>query len=369
MNQLSKLFSAHFKMTFREKQVWFWSIFYPVLLLVVFLTFFGGMGDASSFKAKIAVVAEKENALSTQLQEVLKKIEVLEWKTDSPITKQQAEEWVKAKHIDAAIILPDNTDAKQITLLVNKEKQNSTTAQAMNGILNEVLHQMNYAQSKVTPQFKLATEYTSVGDEKLKSVDFLLTGMIALAISQAGLFGMVAMVEMRRNGLLKRLMMTPVKMGMFGFSSVVVRLILSAIQVVLLALIGVLLYGASLHIDILNFVLIFTIGTLSFAAIGFLIAAFSKSMEAYFGIANLLSFLMMFMSGIFFDTASLPEWIKPVSAVLPLTFFADGIRDALVYGRSILTPVFWLNAGVLAVWAIATFVIGSRFYSWKAEKR
>ncbi|WP_127579670.1 ABC transporter permease [Paenibacillus koleovorans] len=369
MKQLAKLFSAQFKMTFREKQVWFWSIFYPVLLLVVFLTFFGGMGDDGSFKAKIAVVADKETAVSTQLQTAMKQIDLLEWKSDSPVSREQAEDWVKEKDIDAAIVLPDSADAKQITLLVNKEKQANTTVQALNGILNEVLHQMNYAQANITPQLKLGIESISEGDDRLEYTDFLLTGMIALAISQAGLFGMVSMIEMRRNGLLKRLMMTPVSMGLFGLGGVLVRLFLSAIQVVLLALIGVLFYGANLHLDLLNFVLIFVVGTLAFAAIGFVIAAFSKSMDAYFGIANLLSFLMMFMSGIFFDTGSLPEWIKPVSAALPLTFFADGIRDAMVYDRTVLTSQFWLNAGVLAGWAVVAFIVGSRFYSWKAEKR
>jgi ABC-2 type transport system permease protein len=368
MKQLVKLFSANFKMTFREKQVWFWSIFYPVLLLVVFLTFFTGGGDDSSFKAKIAVVSGSDTAMSSQITGILKSIDVLEWKQEEPVAREQAEEWVKKKEIDAAIVLPSGSD-KQLTLILNKEKQNSTTAQALNGILNEVLHQINYAQAGVTPQFKLAMETISAGSEKLKYVDFLLTGMIALAIAQAGLFGMVGMVEMRRNGLLKRLTLTPVRMGAYGLSNVLVRFILSAIQVVLLTLIGVLFYKASLHMDVLAFILIFTIGTMAFAAIGFLIASLSKSMEAYFGIANLLSFLMMFMSGIFFDTASLPEWIKPASAVLPLTFFADGIRDSMVYGRSVLTSAFWLNAGVLLAWAVVTFLIGSRFYSWKAERK
>jgi ABC-2 type transport system permease protein len=69
MRQFKKLFEAHFKSTFREKQVWFWSVFYPVLLLVIFLMIFGG-SDAkeANFTAKIAVVAaEQQNQDATQL--------------------------------------------------------------------------------------------------------------------------------------------------------------------------------------------------------------------------------------------------------------------------------------------------------------
>jgi ABC-2 type transport system permease protein len=74
---------------------------------------------------------------------------------------------------------------------------------------------------------------------------------------------------------------------------------------------------------------------------------------------------MMFLSGIFFDSSALPTYIKPISNILPLTYFANGIRDGMVYGLGIMHSAFWLNLGVLAAWGIVTFIIGSRFYKWK----
>jgi ABC-2 type transport system permease protein len=85
------------------------------------------------------------------------------------------------------------------------------------------------------------------------------------------------------------------------------------------------------------------------------------------GIVNLVSFLMMFLSGIFFDYALLPSWLKPVADALPLTYFANGIRDSMVYGISIMNATFWVNIGVLLGWTLVTFAIGSKFYNWKAE--
>lgn len=100
-----------------------------------------------------------------------------------------------------------------------------------------------------------------------------------------------------------------------------------------------------------------------------MIASLSKTMDSYFGIANLISFLLMFLSGIFFDYSMLPAYIKPLSSILPLTYFANGIRDSMVYGLGVLQPSFWLNVGVMAAWGIVTFIIGSKFYNWKAESR
>jgi ABC-2 type transport system permease protein len=371
MNQLIKLFSANFKITFREKQVWFWSIFYPVFLLVVFLTIFGGIGggDDDSFSAKIAVVAPQTSETTDQMEEVLRNISVLKWKDEKIVTRDQAEEWLKEKDIDAIIVLPDGAASKEVELLFNREKEQAASTQVISGIINSMLGELNTSGAPVAPEYALSVDYLSSGDDDVAYSDFLLTGMIALSISQAGLFGMVGMVEMRRNGLLKRLRMTPVNMNLFGLSNMIVRFILSAIQIILLTLIGLLFYHANLDFDILAFALMFIVGTLAFAAMGYMVAAFSKSIESFMGIVNLISFLMMFLSGIFFDYALLPSWLKPVADALPLTYFVNGIRDSMVYGISIIDSTFWLNIGVLLGWTLVTFAIGSKFYNWRAEVR
>lgn len=367
MKKFRKLFEAEFKSTFREPAVWGWSIAFPVFLTVIFMIIFGGTDEGeSNFEAKVVTVLESPNDLAENVQTTLKYIPVLRWKEDSPVTLEQAEKWVKDKTIDAAIVLPSSDSAKEIELIINKEKENSTLSQAMNGILNSVIQQINYQIAHVEPQLSLRAAYISSGSDKLEYTDFLLTGMIALSIAQAGLFGMAGMVEMRRNGLLKRLMLTPISMKLLGVSNMLVRFILGVVQVVLLTLIGVLFFKASLDVNLLSFLIIFLIGTVSFSAFGFMIASLSKAMDSYMGMANIFSFIMMFLSGIFFELSIMPDYIRPISAILPLTYFVNGIRDSMVYGLDVMNPQLWLNVGVLAAWGLVTFAIGSKFYKWKA---
>ncbi|CAH1226297.1 Linearmycin resistance permease protein LnrN [Paenibacillus plantiphilus] len=365
-NQFKKLFSAHFKMMFRDKSVWFWSIFYPVLLLSVFIMIFGSSSD--SFSAKLALVEPSSNAMSKSLQQELKEIDVFQFHSEHAVPRDEAEQWLKDRDVDAVVILPESAANARLELIMNKEKQNSSSSQAISSILNSLVMQSNMQGIAVGPSLELQTAYISAGSEQLEYTDFLLTGLIALSVAQAGMFGMIDLVEMRRNGLLKRLIMTPAKMGLFGLGGIVVRFILSGIQIVLLSLIGILVFGAHLNINITAFLTIFLVGTLSFAGIGFMIAAFSKSMESYFGMANLFSFIMMFISGIFFDVSALPEYIKPLAHVLPLTYFANGIRDGMVYGFGMINGAFWLNIGVLLLWGVVTVLIGAKFYKWKEAK-
>lgn len=360
--QFRKLFSANLKMMFREKQVWFWNIFFPIILMSIFMLIFGG-GSSKDFKAKIAVVKPAQSQAADSVYAILKQIPVFEWKSEEPVTAEQADGWVKDKKVDGVIVLPDDGSANSLKLTVNTENEGNATSQALRGILDQVVSQANLAAAGVTqPAFKFEMNAVTSGSEDLSYVDFLMTGMIALAIAQGGLFGMVDMVEMRRKGLLKRLRMTPAKMGLLGLSSMLVRFALGVFQIVCLALIGVLGFGATLHIDIPTLLVAFFIGSLAFNALGYLFSSFSKSIEAYMGVANISSFLMMFISGIFFPTNSLPDWLQPVTNVLPLTYFAEGLRDGMVYAGGIGTSEFWFGVGVVALWGAAAYILGATLY-------
>ena len=190
--------------------------------------------------------------------------------------------------------------------------------------------------------------------------------MIALSIAQGGLFGMVDLVEMRRKGLIKRLRMTPANMGIFGLSDMVMRLLFSVIQILLLSLIGVFIFGANLYINIFSLLIVFLIGALSFNALGYFISSFSYTQNAYMGVANIVSFLMMFLSGVFFPIETMPEWLQPVSNLLPLTYFAEGLRDSMVYETGVFSSTLWFGIGIMVIWGIVAFLIGSWLYKRKS---
>ncbi len=251
--QFPQMFSAQIKMMFREKQVWFWNIFFPIILMVIFMIIFGG---------------------------------------------------------------------------------NSTD------------------------------EFTSANGSTY--TDFLLTGMIGLSLAQSGLFGMVDLVDMRRKGILKRLRMTPARMGFFGLSSMLVRLMLGVIQMVLLSLVGIFGFGATLNIHFLSLLIAFFCGTIVFSAIGYLFSSVSKSIEAYMGLANITSMLMMFLSGVFFPVASLPEWLQSVPKMLPLSYFVDGMRDGLIFANGPTTSEFWTGMGIMGLWGVACFLVAAQIYKAKS---
>lgn len=358
--QFSKMFIAQVKLTFREKQAWFWGIFFPIILMIIFMLIFAD--DESEFAAKVAVVEEQPNRVSQMMLEQIRQMPVFEIASGGPVSLEHAKAWVNDKEVAAAVVLPESEEAGPLLLIVNKENERSMTTQAVSGILDKLIQQANLIAAGTTPTYELRIEAISSGNENLKYRDFLLTGMIALSIAQGGLFGMVDLVEMRRRGLIKRLRMTPASMGLFGLSDMIMRMIFGLIQLIALSLIGVFFFGATLQINFISLAMVFLIGALSFNAIGFLISSFSKTAEAYMGMANIASFLMMFLSGIFFPVETMPSWLQPVSAFLPLTYFADGLRDGMAYAAGPASGELWLSLGIMGLWGALAFALGSWLY-------
>lgn len=363
--QFKKMFAAQLKLTLREKQAWFWGIFFPVILMVIFMVIFSGSSD-NEFESEIAIVADNPNPTSDMLLTQINQLPILDVKSGKPVSRDTAEQWVKDKEVDAAIVLPQSADDTSFVLVVNKEDEKGVTTQALSAILDKIVQQANLSAVGASPTFDIQFESLTSGTNELNYTDFLLTGMIALSIAQGGMFGMVDLVEMRRKGLIKRLRMTPAKMGIFGLSDMVMRLLFSVVQILLLSLIGVFVFGANLYINIFSLLIVFLIGALSFNALGYLISSFSQTQNAYMGVANIVSFVMMFLSGVFFPIETMPEWLQPISNLLPLTYFAEGLRDSMVYETGLFSSTLWFGIGVLILWGAVTFILGSWLYKRKS---
>jgi ABC-2 type transport system permease protein len=78
---------------------------------------------------------------------------------------------------------------------------------------------------------------------------------------------------------------------------------------------------------------------------------------------SVIQFPLMFLSGTFFPIDAMPDALKTVARVLPLTYLGDGLRQVMVDG----TPFapLWICFAFLGVWLIVCFGIAARFFKWQ----
>jgi ABC-2 type transport system permease protein len=194
------------------------------------------------------------------------------------------------------------------------------------------------------------------------TASYYLPGLIAAFIMTNGVIGLTNVgSELKRNGVLRRLSATPLTkvewlLGNF-LSQTVLAFALAAVMIIL----GVALYDVSVSVNAYFLTMLF-LGALLFSGLGMSLACLVKDPEAASGLGNIVAFPMMLLSGTFWSISSMPSYLQTVARALPLTYFADGLRNSMVSADF---SAAFTDLVVVAVLAVALTLVGARFTQWK----
>jgi ABC-2 type transport system permease protein len=152
-------------------------------------------------------------------------------------------------------------------------------------------------------------------------INHITPALMVLIISSTAIFGIPAsIVTYRQNKFLKRLRCSPVTplaiLGGFGLANFIVTLL----GIALLALVAMLVYGATLTGSVITFLGGFVLVFLSLTAIFLFIPGVVRSERTAIAISQIVYFPVMFLSGVFVPLDQLPDWIAyHISPFIPVT--------------------------------------------------
>ncbi len=204
----------------------------------------------------------------------------------------------------------------------------------------------------------------TVSGREIRYVDWLIPGVLAMNMMFSALFGVgYVIVRYRKSGVLKRLQATPVTAFEFLTAQVVSRLWL------ILAITSGVYAGANLFIDFSMFgsyvllLLVFTLGAISLISLGLLVAARIASEELAGGILNVLSWPMMFLSGVWFSLEGTHPLIQQLALLFPLTHIIDASRAIMIDGAGLAGISTQLL--VLTLMSGIFLLLGAALFRWK----
>jgi ABC-type multidrug transport system permease subunit len=195
-------------------------------------------------------------------------------------------------------------------------------------------------------------------------IDFLIPGLLGMNLMGSGIWGMgFAIVDARRKKLLKRLVATPMPRHYYLLSFALSRLLMLVVEVGVLIGFGALVFQVPVRGSLLDIAVLSVVGSLTFGAVGLLIASRAQTIEAVSGIMNVVMMPMWILSGVFFSAQRFPEALQPVIRVLPLTAVIDALRANMLQGAGFaqLAP----QLGILGVWTIVCFTVALKIFRWR----
>jgi ABC-2 type transport system permease protein len=338
----------------------FFTLVFPVILILLFGAIFSGSGGAST-----VYVQNHDNGLaSTQFIGAMNSTTAITLVSVPP--GDNFSQYLLSHSTSDGIIIPANFTAdftlgKPVNVTVYGNPA-STTSAIVKEITASVVNSFNLARARGTAV--LGIKSMTVASSSYKYIDFLIPGLIGFAVLMSPMFALVNISSTyKRDKVFKALSLTPLTKTEWLVSKILWYILMTLISFVLMVTTGILLFGAhiTLSLGVLPFLLV---GPLLFVSLGMLVGTSSNTPESAAVVGNLITFPMMFLSGTFFPVDSMPAYLQTIAHVLPLYYVIEGLTNVMIYGNY---GAALIDFGVIAVIAVIIFGLAVRLFKWRED--
>ena len=193
----------------------------------------------------------------------------------------------------------------------------------------------------------------------LSYLDFLAPGILAQSVLFVAIFYGISVIWERDLGILHKFLVSPTPRTALVLGKALsagVRALSQAIIVYVLAL----LLGVRMNWHpgpLCGVVFLVILGAALFSTFSLIIACIVKTRERFMGIGQVLTMPLFFASNAIYPTEIMPDWLKWIAHVNPLTYEVDGLRALMLAGgRSSLGlgldfTVLAVTLALLVAWA------------------
>jgi ABC-type multidrug transport system permease subunit len=195
-------------------------------------------------------------------------------------------------------------------------------------------------------------------------IDFVVPGLLGMNLMGSAIWGLgFSILEARQKKLLKRLVASPMPRWQYLASFLLSRLMMLIVEVAAFLGFARLVFGVPFRGSLWQLAVLCVLTSLSFSALGLLVASRAKTMEAASGLMNLVMLPMWILSGVFFSASRFPAVIQPIVHALPLTAAIDALRGNMLQGLSLLQ--LGAPMGILLAWLVVPFAVALWIFRWR----
>jgi ABC-2 type transport system permease protein len=349
---------AALRAIFKSPQAIFFSLFFPVVLIMVF----GALSGNRGIEVDIAFDAKSDTL--NPIYPVLKMIPVLD--VNKGTQAELEDRLIKGRVTAMLEIRRRDTagDGPRYEVHLKTTSASQRNMPALQAILQNAIDR-NPANPTRNNFATITVE--EVPGRQYRMIDFYLPGMLGFSLIGSAIFG-VAFVffSLRETLVLKRMFATPVKKGYIVLGESLARVVFQLTTAVVLILFGKYFYNFTLAhgwITFLELLFMSFLGLVVFMGFGFIISSISKNQNVIPIYANLFMFPQYFLSGTFFPKTLLPAGMQAIINYLPLTALNDAMRKISFEGMHL--GDVSAEILILLVWSIVIYAILIKVFKWE----
>ncbi len=200
----------------------------------------------------------------------------------------------------------------------------------------------------------------SVGDTGLSIIEvwtptILVLSFIFIAVSLPN-----TLVRDREIGWLRRVSTTPLHPSRLLAAQLVIDLILAAAAVLIVLLEAKLVFGASLHVQILPFAVSLLLAIVELFALGLVLVALVPTQTVSQPVAGVVTFGLMFLSGLWVNPAQIGDPLRTIMYYSPSGAAVKAVLDSAFNGSLSYAALL-----TMAVYAVIFGFIATRYFRWE----
>jgi ABC-2 type transport system permease protein len=201
--------------------------------------------------------------------------------------------------------------------------------------------------------------YTKAGGGNY--IQFLAPGIIAMSILFTATFSGIEVLWDRQFGFLKEILVAPVPRLQIMIGKTLGGATVAVFQGTIVFFLSLAIGFRPADLALLPFALVFMVLiAIMFTALGTAVASLIEDMQGFQLIINFLIMPVFFLSGALFPLQSLPRSVALVSAINPLTYGVDGLREILTHGAHL---GLFTDFAILVLVAAGIMAVGGYLFS------
>jgi ABC-2 type transport system permease protein len=205
------------------------------------------------------------------------------------------------------------------------------------------------------------------GRGRIQAMPYLLAEVLALTV-MGSFWGLsVQLVTFREQGILRRFRVAPITASAMLASSLLSNYFLTLPTIAIEFFLSRSVFHMTGLGNLLSVFILVTLGTVSFASLGLIVASVTNTMQETQIINQIIWFIFLFISGATIPFPLLPGAVQAFAVFLPATYLVSGLQRALIDHTGI--ESLGMYAASLIGCALIAFLVAAQLFRWDPEAK
>jgi len=356
------------KTFFRERGTIFWTIAFPVMLLLLFTAIFG---REIPFNANIGIINEgNQTQLTEGIVSGLNSTGVFTLKIFTD--RDEAMKELNATNVRAVLTIPQNFTQDllvgghaNVSLVVDGSSPD--VARLVSDVVRTFFSGYYRILNPTYAEPITVNEEPSVVGQKIGYKESIVPGMLTYPLLFSSMVVSTgAIVFERERGTLKKIRASPIHPISMLFGKTLAALVQTAISILVMSVLAAALLGPKLNWNVPLLIPIFFLGSMNGIALGLIISCIGRAPQEASNAATTIAIVLQFFTGMYFPIEYLPTYMQQIGRVIPMTYAAQALRDIMI--RNATLNDLLLPITTLTVSAAILYGIGVLLYKRWVEK-